>query len=115
MSGTPTLNGDLDAELWSSPLMHYTSPFDDYKDLFDQIPKDTNVFQFPDLTAKPTSESNKLLVPQRSPTLKSPAQRSPSQLPTSPLCQDTTPCKCKSVEKIFNKKLHPDNLLVVDL
>ncbi|XP_055995677.1 CLIP-associating protein 1-like isoform X43 [Ostrea edulis] len=91
MSGTPPLNGDLDAELWSSPLMHYTSPFDDYKDLFDQIPKDTNVFQFPDLTAKPTSESNKLLVPQRSPTLKSPAQRSPSQLPTSPLCQDTTP------------------------
>uniref|UniRef100_A0A8W8N7N8 TOG domain-containing protein n=1 Tax=Magallana gigas TaxID=29159 RepID=A0A8W8N7N8_MAGGI len=82
MGESPPLNGDLDAELWSSPLMHYTSPFDDYKDLFDQIPKDTNVFQFPDTAAKPTSGPTKLPVPQRSPTL-----------PTSPLCQDTTPCK----------------------
>eukprot|EP00105_Crassostrea_gigas_P010174 XP_011425353.1 PREDICTED: CLIP-associating protein 2 isoform X25 [Crassostrea gigas] len=80
MGESPPLNGDLDAELWSSPLMHYTSPFDDYKDLFDQIPKDTNVFQFPDSAAKPTSGPTKLPVPQRSPTL-----------PTSPLCQDTTP------------------------
>ncbi|XP_052686121.1 CLIP-associating protein 2-like isoform X23 [Crassostrea angulata] len=80
MGESPPLNGDLDAELWSSPLMHYTSPFDDYKDLFDQIPKDTNVFQFPDTAAKPTSGPTKLPVPQRSPTL-----------PTSPLCQDTTP------------------------
>ncbi|XP_065941461.1 CLIP-associating protein 2 isoform X19 [Magallana gigas] len=80
MGESPPLNGDLDAELWSSPLMHYTSPFDDYKDLFDQIPKDTNVFQFPDPAAKPTSGPTKLPVPQRSPTL-----------PTSPLCQDTTP------------------------
>lgn len=86
MGESPPLNGDLDAELWSSPLMHYTSPFDDYKDLFDQIPKDTNVFQFPDTAAKPTSGPTKLPVPQRSPTL-----------PTSPLCQDTTPCKCAKV------------------
>lgn len=79
---SPLLNGDLDAELWSSPLMHYTSPFEDYKDLFDQIPNDTNVFQFPSTAAKPTSGPTKLPLPQRSPTL-----------PTSPLCLDTTPCK----------------------
>ena len=28
---------ELDSDLWSSPLMNYTSPFDDYKDLFADI------------------------------------------------------------------------------
>lgn len=31
------IDGELDKELWSSPLMNYKSPFDDYKDLFEDI------------------------------------------------------------------------------
>lgn len=37
---------ELNGDLWSSPLMHYTSPFDDFKELFEDI--DENVFQFPE-------------------------------------------------------------------
>ena len=34
----PDDNGEeLDGELWSSPLMNYKSPFDDYEDLFADI------------------------------------------------------------------------------
>lgn len=38
-------------ELWSSPLMDHKSPFDDYKDLYADIPTTptSRVFQFPDL------------------------------------------------------------------
>ena len=38
-------------KLWSSPLMDHKSPFDDYKDLFADIPKTTRskakVFKYP--------------------------------------------------------------------
>lgn len=39
----------FDEDLWSSPLMHYQSPFDDYKNLYDDIEKDkdSSVFVFP--------------------------------------------------------------------
>lgn len=40
---------DVEGELWSSPLMHYTSPFDDYKELFDEIEQENEVFTFPDV------------------------------------------------------------------
>ncbi|KAK3106105.1 hypothetical protein FSP39_012814 [Pinctada imbricata] len=48
MTEDTPINGDLDSELWSSPLMHYTSPFDDYKELFDEIDSE-GVFKFPDV------------------------------------------------------------------
>lgn len=50
-------NGEVEGELWSSPLMHYTSPFDDYKDLFDEIDQENDVFTFPDI---PTQQMDKL-------------------------------------------------------
>lgn len=31
------IHDELEQELWSSPLMNYSSPFDDYKDLFADI------------------------------------------------------------------------------
>lgn len=31
------IQDQLEEELWSSPLMNYRSPFDDYKDLFKDI------------------------------------------------------------------------------
>ncbi|KAL4229385.1 CLIP-associating protein 1 [Mactra antiquata] len=34
---TEEISAELDKELWSSPLMNYTSPFDDYKDLYADI------------------------------------------------------------------------------
>ena len=30
-------SAELEEDLWSSPLMNYSSPFDDYKDLFSSI------------------------------------------------------------------------------
>ncbi|VDI09750.1 CLIP-associating protein 1/2, partial [Mytilus galloprovincialis] len=48
-------NKDVEEELWSSPLMHYTSPFDDYKELFDDIEND-QVFKFPDVSNGPMED-----------------------------------------------------------
>lgn len=33
------VSAELEEDLWSSPLMNYSSPFDDYKDLFSNIPE----------------------------------------------------------------------------
>lgn len=40
---------ETEEELWSSPLMNHKSPFDDYKDLYADIPSTptSNAFQFP--------------------------------------------------------------------
>lgn len=53
-------NKDVEEELWSSPLMHYTSPFDDYKELFDDIEND-QVFKFPDVSNGPMEDLSKFL------------------------------------------------------
>ena len=31
------VSAELEEDLWSSPLMNYSSPFDDYKELFSDI------------------------------------------------------------------------------
>lgn len=31
------IQAELEKDLWSSPLMNYSSPFDDYKDLYADI------------------------------------------------------------------------------
>jgi hypothetical protein len=33
------IEAELEKDLWSSPLMNYSSPFDDYKDLYADIDK----------------------------------------------------------------------------
>ena len=40
---------DAEKELWSSPLMNHKSPFDDYQDLYADIPTTptSTVFKFP--------------------------------------------------------------------
>ncbi|KAK3607614.1 hypothetical protein CHS0354_034665 [Potamilus streckersoni] len=40
-----TSDADLEEELWSSPLMNYTSPFNDYEDLFEDIPEEEDEVQ----------------------------------------------------------------------
>lgn len=44
-------------ELWSSPLMHHRSPFEDYKDLYENIDaeeerKRVPVFRYPSVTSE---------------------------------------------------------------
>lgn len=34
---TNEIEVEIEKELWSSPLMNYTSPFDDYRDLYADI------------------------------------------------------------------------------
>ena len=53
----PTI--EVEEELWSSPLMHYTSPFDDYKELFNEIENDVEVFKFPDISKEHMEDLSK--------------------------------------------------------
>ena len=36
------ISAELEEDLWSSPLMNYHSPFDDYKELFASIAESTH-------------------------------------------------------------------------
>ncbi|XP_021373914.1 CLIP-associating protein 2-like isoform X14 [Mizuhopecten yessoensis] len=63
MSSDRSPSEELNGDLWSSPLMHYTSPFDDFKELFEDIDENDNVFQFPE-----TPKTSKLKTPSRGST-----------------------------------------------
>ena len=57
------ISAELEEDLWSSPLMNYSSPFDDYKDLYSNIPDIAGARGSSGYRSSSSSTSTRLPVP----------------------------------------------------